>query len=371
MVSKESITFLIDNLGSGGAQKQLYVLCSFLVKRNYEIRVVCYHVYGDDFYTGPLRKVGVTVDHFVLASYFKRTRTIAQHLKEHPSQFVFSYLYGANILACLVKLFWIPKMKLVVSDRMGVLGQPSLKDWIRYLLYSIANKVFTNSFDISEKLSLRAPWLKSKITTFWNIVDLPELPATPSVEALKTRILTGASFHYYKNHLRFIQAIDYAIKNLGVQTNQFEVICFGNFMLPENAEYINQIKEYILTNGLSDSVMLNEAKPNLESEIRACDFVALPSLFEGCPNFVIEGMAWSKPVLVSNVCANGYIVGHKGGYLFDPTSIEDMAMKFKSAIESNIIARIAMGEANRTRCSELFSAQRNLEIFEETLDELR
>ena len=76
-------------------------------------------------------------------------------------------------------------------------------------------------------------------------------------------------------------------------------------------------------------------------------------------------------MLVSDVCANRYIVGDKGGFLFDPSSIEDMALKFKSAIESNTENRIEMGNTNRRRCAELFSAQRNLEIFEGTLDEIK
>lgn len=369
MNKKECINFLIDNLGSGGAQKQLYVLCNLLTQRGYHLRVVCYHVYGDDFYTEPLRGLGVEVVHFNLPSYRKRILTVGRYLKNNPSNFVFSYLYGANILACLIKAIWLPQMKLVVSDRMGVVGPDSTRDKIRYQLYRFANRVFTNSIDISNKIAERAPWLKGKIRTFWNIVEIPE-PHFPA-ENDKTVFLIGASYHDYKNHLRWIKACQYAIENLGKDRNRFEVQCYGNFMLPDNAPYINQLKDHIGQAELEDVIKLHDATRELSSKMKVADYIVLPSLFEGCPNFILEGMAMAKPVMASDVCANEYIIPPGGGYLFDPFSISDMANQIQKAIQTTVIQRQEMGLENRKRSMELFSAEKNLELFESTLKELK
>lgn len=369
MSSKQSITFLIDNLGSGGAQKQIYVLCKLLTHKGYQLKVVCYHVYGDDFYSEPLRDLGVEVVHFELASYGKRILTVGLYLKNNPSDFVFSYLYGANILACLIKAIWLPQMKLVVSDRSGLVGTRSRREKIRYQLYRFANRVFTNSIGITNNITEKAPWLKERTKTFWNIVEIPDSQFL--TKNSKIVFLIGASYHDYKNHLRFIQACQYSIEKLGIDKNGFEVHCYGNFMLPDNAAHINQLNEQIGQVGLEDVFILHEATRELYSKMKAADFIVLPSLFEGCPNVIIEGMSMAKPVMASDVCANGYIIPAEGGYLFDPFSIDDIANKIHKAFNTTVTQRKEMGLENRKRCMEMFSAEKNLKVLEDTLLEIK
>ncbi|MDB4513368.1 glycosyltransferase [Akkermansiaceae bacterium] len=364
-----SITFLIDNLGSGGAQKQIYVLCDLLAQKGYQIKVLCYHVYGDDFYSDPLQALGVEVVHFELASYRKRILTIGLYLRNNPSEFVFSYLYGANILACLIKAIWLPKMKLIVSDRAGLVGPPSKRDKIRYQLYRFANRVFTNSIDISNQIIDRAPWLKKKTRTFWNIVEIPDSQFLTKNK--KATFLIGASYHDYKNHLRFMLACQYSIENLGIDKNGFEVHCYGNFMLPDNAAHINRIQKQIGQLGLEDVFILHPATRELYSKMKVADFIVLPSLFEGCPNVIIEGMSMGKPVMASDVCANGYIIPAEGGYLFDPFSIDDMANQIYKALNTTATQRRKMGLENRKRCTEIFSAKNNLKVLEDALLEIK
>ena len=62
----------------------------------------------------------------------------------------------------------------------------------------------------------------------------------------------------------------------------------------------------------------------LLQQYASCDFVALPSLYEGFGLPLIEAMTFGKPVLTGNTSAMPEIAGD-AGLLVDPTSTDDIA----------------------------------------------
>ena len=89
---------------------------------------------------------------------------------------------------------------------------------------------------------------------------------------------------------------------------------------------------------------------DLLREYAGCDFVAMPSLYEGCGLPIIEAMTFGKPVLTSNSSAMPEIAGD-AGLLVDPMSIEDIARGLKRMM-TDAALRARLADAARRRAKD-------------------
>ncbi len=85
-----------------------------------------------------------------------------------------------------------------------------------------------------------------------------------------------------------------------------------------------------------------------------CDAFVLPTRFEGMPTVVLEAMARSRPIMVSDVGATAELVDEENGYLLpkgDPESLYNAIIAFASISASQ---RAAMASASFARAQERF-----------------
>ncbi|MCB0769675.1 MAG: glycosyltransferase family 4 protein [Flavobacteriales bacterium] len=86
-----------------------------------------------------------------------------------------------------------------------------------------------------------------------------------------------------------------------------------------------------------------------------CDAFVLPTRFEGMPTVVLEAMARSCPILVSDVGATAELVDGRNGYLLPKGDAEAL---YQALIEFEALSperRVAMGEASRERAQRRFA----------------
>ena len=89
--------------------------------------------------------------------------------------------------------------------------------------------------------------------------------------------------------------------------------------------------------------------PDLLAQYAGCDFVAMPSLYEGFGLPIIEAMTFGKPVLTGNTSAMPEIAGD-AGLLVDPTSTEDIAGGLKRMMtDATLRSRLADAARSRAR----------------------
>ena len=88
---------------------------------------------------------------------------------------------------------------------------------------------------------------------------------------------------------------------------------------------------------------------DLLREYAGCDFVAMPSLYEGFGLPIIEAMTFGRPVLTSNSSAMAETAGD-AGLLVDPISIEDIARGLKRMMtDAALRARLADAAHRRAK----------------------
>ena len=325
----KKILCLIDSLGSGGAQRQLVGLASFLKERDYEVTVAMYH--NKFFYVDELLKNSVPYVYLKKAeTSFLRIWHIARYIRRLKPDVVISYLETPSICASVIALF-NHKFKLIVSER-NTTQHTGWKEKIRFNLFRLADYVVPNAYSQEQYIRENFPCLADKIVTIPNFVDLDYF--TP-VDKKKRRdvpeIMVVASIWASKNTLGFIDAVA-ALKE---KKCRFHVNWYGKD--ESNINYYNRCQDKIMNLGLSDFICLKEKTSDIKERYQESDLFCLPSFFEGTPNVICEALACGLPILCSNVCDNSeYVIESVNGFLFNPhdsSSICDAFEKMLSLTE--------------------------------------
>lgn len=102
----------------------------------------------------------------------------------------------------------------------------------------------------------------------------------------------------------------------------------------------------------------------------ACDFLVLPSLFDGMPNVLLEGMACGVVPLASTAGAMALVIEDgKTGFLFAPEDQASAGRATARALALSDTELAAMSRAARAQVARKFSVESELEILVDLLRE--
>lgn len=341
------LLLFIDNLGAGGAQRQLTSLAVLLKKSGFDVKVCTY--FPQSFYRPYLDENQVPNEIISGAENTKkRIWIVRQYFKMEKPDWVIAYQETPSLVACAAKFLGC-NYKLLVSER-NTTQSVGLNERVRFQLYHLANSIVPNSYSQTHYLAEHHPWMKKKITTITNFIDLDKFYEVEHKRRDVPEIVVAASLMSSKNALRFIEACS-ILKQLN---KQFHVSWYGRS--PRWPEYHQQCLNLIETYNLSDYVSIHEKTQHIEEKYRDCDYFCLPSLFEGTPNVICEAISTGVPVMCSNICDNPqYVQEGRNGILFDPLSPEDIAKKMHLLLSQSDIEYQEYRKASRRIAEDKFS----------------
>lgn len=359
----KKILLITENLGSGGAERQLCGLASMLTKSGFPCRLITY--VENQFYEPYLRQHGVDYQ-FVPELWDKKTRIFktVKYVRQYKPDVVISFLPSVNQTMCLAKLFF--KAKLIVSERNNNINI-TRRDIFQFNLYRIADAIVPNSHSQGEFIRKNFPFLREKVHPIINFVDVNRfIPAESPVRNGTLRIVTVARYTQQKNVLKYLDAIR-LIKESGLNVH-FD--WYGDKKY-NTAYYAEVEKDYKLQN-IADYLTLHDPDRKIEDVYRKADIFCLPSLYEGYPNVVVEAMSCGLPILCSNVYENPHIVEDGvNGFLFDPDNVEDMVLAIKKMLSLTWDRRKEMGKRNRELCLSRNSEKAFLKSYVKLIDNLK
>lgn len=356
------ILLITENLGSGGAERQICGLTVMLTKAGFPCRLITY--VENQFYEPYLRQHGVDYQ-FVPELWNKKTRVfkVAKYVRQYKPDVVISFLPSVNKTMCLAKPFY--NAKLVVSERNNNTCI-TYGDKIQFNLYRMADAIIPNSNSQGKFICNNFPFLCKKVHPIINFVDVNRFtPSETPVRNETPRIVTVARYTQQKNVLTYMKAIR-MVKDMGLNVH-FD--WYGD--KKHNAAYFADIEKNYQELEIGDYLTLHGPNQNIEEEYHKADMFCLPSLFEGYPNVVAEAMSCGLPILCSNVYENPYIVEDGvNGFLFDPKKPEVIADAIKEMVGLSYENRLEMGKRNRHLCLKRNTEDAFLKSYIELIERL-
>lgn len=342
------ILCLIENLSQGGAERQLIGLACMLKGKGFPIKLITYN--DDSFYKHILNENGIENEYIATAhNKVRRIPTIVRAINTYSPDVLIAFLSIPSSIACIAKMLG-GKYKLIVSER-NTTQVLSLREKAIFHLYRYADAIVPNSYSQTDFLCKNYPAYKGKITTITNFVDTEIFhPEKKMFETSVHNFLCVARIAPQKNVLKFLDVIK-ILKDKGLN---FHINWFGK----KSRDYYEVCENKRCELGLEDYVIFHDPVTDILTEYNRAEALVLPSLYEGFPNAVCEGMSCGLPILCSNICDNKRIVNDRvNGLLFDPTSVINMAEtmgKFMSMTESK---RQEMSLQSRKSALEAFSKE--------------
>ena len=351
MNSNKKILLLIEDLSSGGAERQMTYLAVGLKKAGCQVRLLTFYD-RPVFYRPQLDAASIPVEYLPEGrNSWRRVWLIRQVVRDYCPDLTVAYLDGTCMAACLAKLL-LP-FRLVVSER-NTTQRLSLRERMKFVLYGMADAVVPNSYSQARLIKQHFPWLRSKVHVITNMVDTDHFSPLPdkTSESETLHIITAARIMPQKNILRYLDAIA-LIKQQGLNIH-FD--WYGASLAGDS--YAGQVQQKVQDLHLEDIITFHAPSSDIVACYRQSDIFCLPSLYEGFPNVLCEAMACGLPVVCSRVCDNPAIVEEgTNGYLFDPFSVQDMANTIQRMVQLPLSQRQAIAKNNIIKIQSLCSEQ--------------
>lgn len=346
MIMKKRIICFTDNLGSGGAQRQMVGLACMLKERGYDVSVALY--YDTPFYKPLLDKAEIESTVVKNSNYIGRIWSMYKYFRKNKGATIIAYQETPSLISCLLRPF-IRCSKLIVSER-NTTQSISKMDKLRFWLYRFADHIVPNSYSQAKFICKHYPKLAKKVTTITNFVDTEHFCPAYRANFAQTRTNTIVVIGTHKPQKNFQRFVD-AVKILADKGVNLHIEWYGIF-----PEFMKSHKAYVESLALSSVIDVYGPTQDIRAVYQSADFFCLPSLFEGFPNVLCEAMSCGLPVACSNVCDNPYIISSThGGILFNPLDVEDIARGIQHLVSISDGEWCEYSSKNRMVAEQLFS----------------
>lgn len=313
------MVLVIDDLEYGGAQRQVVETANSLAPDVFDVHVCCL----DDYVplAATLRD-GARRLHVVR----KRSRTdvtvvfrLAKLLERLKADIVHSYLFSADIAARLAGR--LARTAVVVgSERNTGYRIGARQRWAYRLTRRCVDVIIANSNAGAAYNSRLHGLALSRYRVVHNGVDTRRFVPRPSGRVRKALGLMPeepvvgvfASFKRQKNHALFFGAFRRVVDRV---PNAKALVVGDQLYGGTNgsSQYAREMRRLVDHLGIRGRCLFLGNRRDVAELYCACDITALPSLYEGTPNVLLESMACGVPVVATDVSDNSYVVSAGGG----------------------------------------------------------
>jgi len=362
---------VIDNLSTGGAQRQMINLAIGLHHRGHYVTMFYYA--SGTLLAQQLEKEGVHVHVQLKKSRysFDVIKGLRRCIDQGKYQAVISFLNTPNFYAILSSCLSRTRPAVIVSERsFDVPGYPNSIELAVRQFYRFSRKIVVNSHHQRINFLRRYPWMGKRVVTIYNGYDLQEfVPPSYEPENTQVNILVIASVSRSRNGLCLVRALDILRKQYGLLPR---VSWVGQrVMHGDRLKYLLAMEDEIKRFGLSEQWQWLNQRTDIINLLHQHDVLIHPSYGEGLPNVVCEAMACGRPLIVSNTLDHPYLVRDGvNGFLFNWQDPDDLAGKLKVFYDLSRSERHRMGEMGRDFAEKNLALERYVSDFEQIISQV-
>lgn len=348
------ILWVIDSLGSGGAQRQMVTLARMLKKKKYDVSIVCYS--EENFFAEVCNRESIPVFWFIEKNYLTRIFVFRRFIRKGGYDAVISFMEVPNFLNCFAAIggrnWKLITNELSAKQSTFITKRGKLFAWFQR--YSDA--LICNSNNAKNMWIEYYPKYKNKLRVIYNPVVIPKNKSTFIPKNLgKLNVIIAASYQYLKNPIGLIKALSLMNET---EKAQIKVTWYGEKNVSSGGTKCYEEAERLIDeNNLHGIIKLNGPTREIAKKMNEADAVALLSSVEGLPNAVLEGMVLSKAIIMSRVSDYAVLVDETNGFLCDWNSPESIKNALVAAISLSSEQLIIMGEKSKNKAEQLFSSE--------------
>ena len=362
------LVLLIEGLGLGGSERQLYLLLKYLDKTQFECHVIVLNA-EFDYFIEPLMDLGVSIWRVPARHKGKlsRIRWITRLLRELKPDILHSWSFHDNTYAGLLgRLAGVParlgsQRNSYFSSKVQHLGAV-----YRFLsLYSISHLVVNSKSALREMDEAGYP--AGRMTYFPNSVELVSVDraeeealdqAHPEIGRGQPLIGTVGNLRKQKNHQMFVEVIDAVMPRF----EGLRGVIAGQAVTGQH-DVAQGVRAAIESKGLSEKLLLLGSCSQVRALMQRFSVFCLTSDYEGMPNVVLEAMAMGRPVVATRVGDVPELVEQgRSGFLVEPGDVQGFAHSVAHLLSDPALAA-RFGAAGRERVAEAFGGDCGAQRF--------
>ena len=351
---KTNIVYVIDDLGMGGAQRQLVELVKSLPRDRYALHVISLSTEKCAF-EPVIRRLGVPLTVIAQSGVWspRAFSALCRTLRAERPDVVHTWLFTADLYGRLAA--WLCRVPVILSAVRSVEpDKPAHYVLADRLLRRITTAFTVNAKAIGAVLAARERVNPSRIQTVYNGVDLAVFDPAKRDGAIRSQIAVGRDAPLIgiigrlvpvKDHATFLRAAALVAREIPA----------ARFLIVGGGPLRDELGRAVTRLHLEERVRFLDSQPEAADVFAALDLVVVTSRYEGCCNVILEGMAMGKPVIATAVGGNPeLVVPGETGLLVPTEDPQNLSEAICHLLQDPPRMR-AMGQAARRRVETQFT----------------
>ena len=315
----------------GGAERMTVTIAKMLPQDEFEVKfVVVGNTLGDivkfipESYETYLLRIHGLWDLCTL-----RRANLLRKEKPHAAFASLMYLNARVVWAS--KLFGV---KTIIRNNIDFYNALPKNRWYAKLSYKWADFIIAQQDEMREGIINVTHAKPQKVVTLQNPIDTESIDKKAKVTSPYNKDDQSIKFVWTAriNRSKGQDILLRAFKIVHIEIPNSKLYIVGKYQSED--KYYQELKQYVLDNELSDSVIFTGFDDNPYKWVANADCYVMPSRKEGLPNSLIDAMYLGKPVVattcipvVSRIVKDGY-----NGILVNPDDVEAIAEAMRKAI---------------------------------------
>lgn len=314
MKNKCKISFFLQDLSGGGAEKMMVQLANRFNQLGVEVEMVLVRSEGPYF---DLLDNGIKIINFNKSRTYKSFLSYFRYLKKNEPDGVLTTLPHLNVLSIIVNIIALNKTKIVVREASPLFNYTKsnyllikLSAYSTCIFYHFAYKCVAISDGLKKEIKNRIKFNTEKVNRIYNPVLTNAL-----IHKINSFIKSNIEFKITKFDFKKSDKINYImaagrledVKDFKTLINAFSRIredINSKLIIAGVGSQLNNLKSLVSSKGLNNDVIFLGFVDNLTDYLLQSDLFILSSKYEGFGNVLVEALACNLPI-VSTDCPYG------------------------------------------------------------------